>query len=151
MKKELLERVQETAFNPLLQNYRNIDITKGSLIVLGYSCPNSTATQKFVVMGKYLGGELQFAEISNSIEIVNVPDTTRVLEKFYEEDVVETADWWRTPTDDEVELYYSVFKDLDVENDFNKLIKDIENDVLSNNEIVEGISDLRDIVVKMLR
>lgn len=138
------------------RNYREIDIKDG-LIVLGYFSEHSSFSKKFVVIARYLGGTLCNVNTDNMLVLIH--EYTKLLQtnqtelsKHNEERYSDGFDFWRTPTDDEVELYYSLYKDLNIEKEFDKVISDLENDNYTDiNDIIEMINDLKSISMSYLK
>lgn len=97
-------------------NTREIDIPKGSLIVLGFierETKGGAINNAYVMMGVYENGF-----ISSSVDfkdgMVLFATNTKVGgdtgDKIpAEEDFMETQTWWRIPTDDELTLYEKVY------------------------------------------
>lgn len=109
MEKDLYSRVNENVHNPMLQNTRPIDVQAGTLITLGYKDDNSS----FALMGIYQEGDINphdyFVELTNTL-IIHLTDITTVkLFDMRNSDTMETAEWWRVATDDEVKLYKDQF------------------------------------------
>lgn len=114
--KVLIDRIETNIINDngAYLNTREIDIPKGSLIVLGFIdrvSKGGTISNAYVMMGVYEDGSINntiyfkdgmtlFA--SNSDE--SIGDKISVDDSF-----METHTWWRIPTDDEITLYENVY------------------------------------------
>lgn len=113
---QLYKSVLENLHNPMLKNVRDIDIQKKDIIVLGYSKGNGRRVNEmnkdsFVMMGKFISDDLDWLHIE--LEDTLVLDTSQeseVLSICDGDDYIETAEWWRIPTDDEMKLYNTMFK-----------------------------------------
>lgn len=112
---QLYKSVLENLHNPMLKNVRDIDIQKEDIIVLGYSKGkgrrvNEMNKDSFVMIGKFISDDLDWLHIE--LEDTLVLDTSQeseVLSICDGDDYIETADWWRIPTDDEMKLYNTMF------------------------------------------
>ena len=143
---EIIKRMNEKSFLKVLKNYRDIDIKEDSLIVLGWE-ENESA---YSIMGIYKGGNMyDSVELKNTIVLRNISRGFDITDYIKEESAqIETADWWRTPTDDEVKFYHHNYKKTDVINHINKLIKEIKLEMLTDNEIMEYLNDIKDSIDK---
>lgn len=112
---QLYKSVLKNLHNPMLKNERDIDIQKGDIIVLGYSKGEGRRVTEmnkdsFVMMGKFISDDLDWLHVE--LEDTLVLDTSQeseVLSICDGDDYIETADWWRIPTDDEMKLYNTTF------------------------------------------
>lgn len=112
---QLYKSVLENLHNPMLKNVRDIDIQKGDIIVLGYSKGkgrrvNEMNKDSFVMMGKFISDDLDWLhiELENTL-VLDTSQESEVLSICDGDDYIETADWWRIPTDDEMKLYNTMF------------------------------------------
>ena len=120
MKKDLMKVLKDriktniTNENGAYLNNREIDIPKGSLIVLGFIervSKGGTINNAYVMMGVYEDGSIDNTVYFNDGMILlssysdcNIGDKIPAGEDF-----METQTWWRTPTDDEITLYENVY------------------------------------------
>jgi hypothetical protein len=112
---QLYKSVLENLHNSMLKNVRDIDIQKGDIIVLGYSKGkgrrvNEMNKDSFVMMGKFISDDLDWLhiELENTL-VLDTSQESEVLSICDGDDYIETADWWRIPTDDEMKLYNTMF------------------------------------------
>lgn len=112
---QLYKSVLENLHNPMLKNVRDIDIQKEDIIVLGYSKGkgrrvNEMNKDSFVMMGKFISDDLDWLhiELENTL-VLDTSQESEVLSICDGDDYIETADWWRIPTDDEMKLYKTMF------------------------------------------
>ena len=109
---KLFQRVQKNV-HTIPNNKRDIDIPLETIIVLGYTETNDTS---FVMMGKFLADdynwgyiELRETIVLDSHNINSDSCNDDILFVTQGEDHIETAEWWRIPTDDEMKLYNHIF------------------------------------------
>lgn len=112
---QLYKSVLKNLHNPILKNERDIDIQKGDIIVLGYSKGegrrmNEMNKDSFVMMGKFISDDLDWfhVELEDTL-VLDTRQESEVLSLCDGDDYIETADWWRIPTDDEMKLYNAMF------------------------------------------
>ena len=95
-------------------NNREIDIPKGSLIVLGFIeriSKGGTINNAYVMMGVYEDGFINSTVFfkDGMVLFATKPDES-IGDKISADDgFMETQTWWRTPTDDETTLYENVY------------------------------------------
>jgi hypothetical protein len=119
MKKDLKVLIDQiktniTNENGAYLNNREIDIPKGSLIVLGFIeriSKGGTINNAYVMMGVYEDG---FINSTVYFKDGMVLFATKVDESIGDkipgdENFMETQTWWRIPTDDEITLYENVY------------------------------------------
>ena len=117
---KLFQRVQKNV-HTIPNNKRNIDIPLETIIVLGYTqgqqirC-HETNNTSFVMMGKFVADdynwdyiELRETIVLDSHNINSDSCEDDILFVTQGEDHIETAEWWRIPTDDEMKLYNHIF------------------------------------------
>lgn len=142
---QLYKSVLENLHNPMLKNVRDIDIQKEDIIVLGYSKGkgrrvNEMNKDSFVMMGKFISDDLDWLHIK--LEDTLVLDTSQeseVLSICDGDDYIETAEWWRIPTDDEMKLYNTMFT---FATRINNIIDRYEN---GNIDVLDMVSKLKKI------
>ena len=143
--KEIISKVLENVDLDILKNYRDIDLKDGDLIVTGWNFSNSA----YIIMGVYKGGDIHTnVELENTIVLKDVEKGEESKIKFLKEDyaMMETAEWWRTPTDNEVKLYYQTYKEYDVIKHIDELISHIEDDIVDNEDIIDTLSYIKDFI-----
>ena len=137
--KKLHEKVMNNLYKTILQNNREIDLKEGDLIVMGYNMTEYGSA--YVEMGIYKGGEMHNGvELSNTLILdyissnVKKEDTLLTTEK---NTTFECADWWRTPTDDEKQLYCAIYKNYTLLNDINKVLDSVIEGAYNNDDIID--------------
>jgi hypothetical protein len=62
------------------------------------------------MMGKFISDDLDWLhiELENTL-VLDTSQESEVLSICDGDDYIETADWWRIPTDDEMKLYNTMF------------------------------------------
>lgn len=113
-KEELLKKVQEKIYNVPNKKENEINVPNGTLIVLGYQIVQNKEDYSFSLMGKYESGELSLVYLNDSLVLEHtssfpINDESNLPMVTMEDDYMETAEWWRTPTDEEMELYNMVY------------------------------------------
>lgn len=114
MEKEvLLKKVQENVYRVPSNQSEEIDVAKGTIIVLGWQEYRDNALYSFALMGKYESGIICEVYLNDSVVLELTPLTQGDAELIplatMEDDYMETAEWWRLPTDEEMELYNIVY------------------------------------------
>lgn len=119
MKKEiksLADRIESniTIENGAYLNTREIDIPKGSLIVLGFIeriGVHKDITNAYVMMGVYEDGFINSTVyFKDGMVLYATNKTDNVGDKISADDnFMETQTWWRIPTDDELTLYEIIY------------------------------------------
>ena len=113
MEKEvLLKKVQENVYRVPSNQSEEIDVVKGTIIVLGWQEYRDNALYSFALMGKYESGNISDVFLNNSVVLELTPLTQTAVDiplATEEKDYMETAEWWRLPTDEEMELYNIVY------------------------------------------
>jgi hypothetical protein len=149
--KNLWEKVKANALNKSIRNYRDFrgEIKEGTLIVMGFDNIeiNNVA---YAIMGVYKDGNIEYATLENSLDFFHIfcGKDNSLLENN-EECEVETAEWWRIPTDDEIKLYEMIYQKQPLLRDFKEFIKEVENNEVDYNEIVETLHIFKDMIEKM--
>ena len=115
--KVLIDRIETNIINEsgAYLNKREIDIPKGSLIVLGFIerfSNGGTINNAYVMMGVYedgfINGTVYFKDGMVLFTTGNVVES--IGAKISADDgFMETQTWWRIPTDDETTLYEKVY------------------------------------------
>lgn len=114
--KVLIDRIKNniTIDNGAYLNTREIDIPKGSLIVLGFIervSKGGTINNAYVMMGVYENGFINstvYFKDGMVLFATNVDES--IGDKISDDDnFMETQTWWRIPTDDEITLYENVY------------------------------------------
>lgn len=148
---KLFQRVQKN-IHTIPNNKRDIDIPLETIIVLGYTKGQQIRNKQpninsFVIMGKFIDDAWDWNRIDllNTIvldtdDLKSSSDNDELLFATHGEDYIETADWWRIPTDDEMKLYNHIFNK-------NSPINRIENLITQckNNETHSVLSELEEI------
>lgn len=153
---EKWSKVKENVLDNAPKNYREIDVPQGTIIVLGYDdrkdgCKNGDIA--YAIMGVYSGGEMKYvANLTDFLELHHLNqkgiDVASKLE-FGCETEMETAMWWRVPTDEEMEFYNMVYAKNVICKDINKLISEIEGGGMTDEDIIEYLEDLKCFIIKM--
>lgn len=146
--KVLIDRIETNIINDngAYLNTREIDIPKGSLIVLGFIdrvSKGGTISKGYVMMGVYEDGSINntiyfkdgmtlFA--SNSDE--SIGDKISVDDNF-----METHTWWRIPTDDEITLYENVYNKNTLLDNVNYILDNFDD--MDKEEIGDYLSALK--------
>lgn len=138
------------------RNYREIDVPQGTIIVLGYDDRKSVCRSgdvAYVMMGAYNGGEMKYTvSLLDFLELYQINakgiDISSKLDYGCETDM-ETAMWWRVPTDEEMEFYNMVYAKNVICKEINKLISEIEGGSMTDDDIIEYLEDLKCSIVKM--
>ena len=148
--KNLWEKVKANVLNKN-RNYRDFrgEIKEGTLIVMGFDnieiCNNA-----YAIMGIYKDGNIEYATLENYLDFFQITNgNDKSLLEYDEECEMETAEWWRIPTDDEIKLYEMIYQKYPLLKDFKKFIKEVECNELDNNEIVETLNIFKDMIEKM--
>lgn len=142
---QLYKSVLENLHNPMLKNVRDIDIQKGDIIVLGYSKGkgrrvNEMNKDSFVMMGKFISDDLDWLhiELENTL-VLDTSQESEVLGICDGDDYIETADWWRIPTDDEMKLYNTMFT---FATRINNIIDRYENGNIGDHDMVSKLKKI---------
>ena len=146
--KVLIDRIENniTIDNGAYLNTREIDIPKGSLIVLGFIervSKGGTINNAYVMMGVYedgfINGTVYFKDgmvlFATSAD-ESIGDKISVDDSF-----METQTWWRIPTDDELTLYENVYNKNALLDKVNHILGNLDD--MSKDEIWEYISSLK--------
>lgn len=149
-------KVKENVLDNAPRNYREIDVPRGTIIVLGYDDRKSVCRDgsvAYVIMGVYSGGEMKYiVNLTDFLELrhINIKgiDVDSKLD-FGCETEMETAFWWRVPTDEEMEFYNMVYAKNVICKDINKLISEIESGAMDDEDIIEYLEDLKSSIMKM--
>jgi hypothetical protein len=138
------------------RNYREIDVPRGTIIVLGYDERKSAVSsgdKAYAIMGAYNGGEMKY-----SVSLLDFLELCQINAKGIEissklnfgcETEMETAMWWRVPTDEEMDFYNMVYAKNVICKDINKIISEIEGGGMTEEDIIEYLEDLKSSIVKM--
>ena len=138
------------------RNYREIDVPQGTIIVLGYDDRKSVCSsgdRAYAIMGAYNGGEMKYV-----VSLLDFLELCQINAKGFEicsklnfgcETEMETAMWWRVPTDEEMEFYNMVYAKNVICKDINKIISEIESGAMTDEDIIEYLEDLKSSIVKM--
>lgn len=115
--KVLIDRIKTniTNENGAYLNTREIDIPKGKLIVLGFIervSKGGTINNAYVMMGVYEDGSIEsIVYFKNGMVLFATDADESIGDKISADDsFMETHNWWRIPTDDEITLYENVYK-----------------------------------------
>ena len=137
MKKEiksLTDRIESniTIENGAYLNTREIDIPKGSLIVLGYIerlGVHKDIVNAYVMMGVYEDGFINSTVyFKDGMVLYSTLKTDNVGDKIPTDDnFMETHTWWRIPTDDELTLYEIIYKKTTLLDNVNYIIDNFDD------------------------
>lgn len=158
MKKDLMKVLKDriktniTNENGAYLNNREIDIPKGSLIVLGFIervSKGGTINNAYVMMGVYEDGSIDNTVYFNDGMILlssysdcNIGDKIPAGEDF-----METQTWWRTPTDDEITLYENVYNKNTLLSKVDYILGNLDD--MSKDEIWDYLSSLKNKIESM--
>ena len=153
---EKWSKVKENVLDNAPRNYREIDVPQGTIIVLGYDERKgdfSSGDKAYAIMGAYNGGEMKYVvSLLDFLELCHINakgiDIGSKLD-FGCETEMDTAMWWRVPTDEEMEFYNMVYAKNVICKDINKLISEIEGGGMNDEDIIEYLEDLKCSIVKM--
>ena len=154
--KTIWDKVKQNVLNDCMKNHRDIDLQFGDLIVLGYDDLKNTDSNNgddrvYVTMGIYLN-----EDGINSMGNVNLKDTIdlyhidchfkekKYIDKCNGESYMETAKWWRTPTDDEVALYNTFFSTRTICKELDYIINELGEGTLSDDDIAELLISIKE-------
>lgn len=154
---EKWSKVKENVLDNAPRNYREIDVPQGTIIVLGYderkSVCSGSGDVAYAIMGAYNGGEIKY-----SVSLLDFLELCEINAKGIEicskldygcETEMDTAMWWRVPTDEEMEFYNMVYAKNVICKDINKLISEIESGAMNDEDIIEYLEDLKCSIIKM--
>lgn len=151
MKKEiksLIDRIESNITNDskAYLNTREIDIPKGSLIVLGFIervSNGGTINNAYVMMGVYEEGFMRgTVYFKDGMVLYSTTKTDNAGDKIPADDsFIETHSWWRIPTDDEITLYENVYNKNTLLENVNYILDNFDD--MSKEEIGDYLSVLR--------
>jgi hypothetical protein len=152
--KEVWENVKANALNKSIRNYRDLkgEIKEGTLIVMGFDERENPFpyNRAYAIMGIYKGGNIGYASLENYLEFYNMKDGSDISSLTYDKECeMETANWWRIPTDDEIKLYGMIYEKYGLLKDFDNFINEVENEELNNDEILETLCIFKDLIEKL--
>lgn len=146
---ELKKKVIENLFNTQIQNKRDIEIPNDTIIVLGFvEYDKNNKKNSYCVMGKYQGGQMHY-----SVDLIDAIVLEWVNYKRFEysnpfdklsQTYIETADFWRLPTDDEYKLYTKIYYNHEIIKSLEYLISIVKDEsVVSEDfdDIFEFVKD----------
>lgn len=132
--KSLTDRIKNNITNENVEhlNKREIDIPKGSLIVLGYIerfDSRKDIKTAFVMMGVYEDGFIHSTVyFKDGMVLYSTFGNDNVGDKIPNDDgFMETQTWWRTPTDDEVTLYEKIYNKNTLLNNVNYILDNFDD------------------------
>lgn len=148
------QKVKKNVLNKSIRNYREIDVPRGTIVVLGYDKDDDKigGDKAYAIMGEYNGGEIKYiVSLKDYLELYQVnPQGVEISSMDYGcETEMETAMWWRVPTDEEMEFYNMVYAKNVICKDINKLISEIESGAMEDEDIIEYLEDLKSSIIKM--
>ena len=153
---EKWSKVKENVLDNAPRNYREIDVPQGTIIVLGYDERKgafSSGDKAYAIMGAYNGGEMKYVvSLSDFLELcqINAKGIEICSKLDYGcETEMDTAMWWRVPTDEEMDFYNMVYAKNVICKDINKLISEIEGGGMNDEDIIEYLEDLKCSITKM--
>lgn len=151
MKKDLrvlIDRIKTniTNENGAYLNNREIDIPKGSLIVLGFIervSKGGTITNAYVMMGVYEDGLINSTVyFKEGMVLFATNGDESIGDKISANDnFIETHTWWRTPTDDEITLYENVYNKNTLLDKVNYILDNFDD--MDKDEIEEYLMSLK--------
>lgn len=151
MKKDLrvlIDRIKTniTNENGAYLNNREIDIPKGSLIVLGFIdrvSKGGTINNGYVMMGVYEDGFINgTVYFKDGMVLFATSADESIGDKISADDnFMETQTWWRTPTDDEITLYENVYNKNTLLDKVNYILGNFDD--MEKDEIWEYLSSLK--------
>lgn len=132
--KSLTDRIERniTNENSAYFNTREIDIPKGSLIVLGYIERLGThkdIANAYVMMGVYEDGFINSTVyFKDGMVLYSTLRTDNTGDKIPNDDnFMETHTWWRIPTDDELTLYEIIYNKNTLLDNVNYIIDNFDD------------------------
>ena len=146
--KVLIDRIENniTIDNGAYLNTREIDIPKGSLIVLGFIdrvSKGGTINNAYVMMGVYEDGFINntvYFKDGMVLFATNVDES--IGDKISVDDsFMETQTWWRIPTDDELTLYENVYNKNTLLDKVNHILGNLDD--MGKEEIWEYLVSLK--------
>lgn len=148
------QKIKKNVLNKSIRNYREIDVPRGTIVVLGYDKDDDKigGDKAYAIMGEYNGGEIKYiVSLKDYLELYQVnPQGVEISSMDYGcETEMETAMWWRVPTDEEMEFYNMVYAKNVICKDINKLISEIESGAMEDEDIIEYLEDLKSSIIKM--
>lgn len=151
MKKEiksLADRIESniTIENGAYLNTREIDIPKGSLIVLGFInrvSKDGAINNAYVMMGVYEDGFINSTIYFKDGMVLFTKDADESIgDKIPADDsFIDTHTWWRIPTDDELTLYEIIYNKNTLLDNVNYILDNFDD--MSKEEIGDYLSVLR--------
>lgn len=151
MKKEiksLTDRIESniTNENGAYLNTREIDIPKGSLIVLGYIEKigvHKDITNAYVMMGVYEDGLISSTVyFKDGMVLYSTNTDDNAGDKIPADDsFMETHFWWRTPTDDELTLYEIIYNKNTLLDNVNYILDNFDD--MDKEKIVDCLLSLK--------
>ena len=146
--KVLIDRIETniTNENGAYLNNREIDIPKGSLIVLGFIervSKGGTINNAYVMMGVYEDGFMSSTVyFKDGMVLFATKSDESIGDKISADDsFMETQSWWRIPTDDELTLYENVYNKNTLLDKVDYILDNFDN--MDKDEIWEYLSSLR--------
>lgn len=146
--KVLIDRIENniTIDNGAYLNTREIDIPKGSLIVLGFIervSKGGTINNAYVMMGVYEDGSINSTVyFKDGMVLFATSVDESIGDKISADDsFMETQTWWRIPTDDELTLYENVYNKNALLDKVDYILGNFDD--MSKDEIWEYLSSLR--------
>lgn len=148
------QKIKKNVLNKSIRNYREIDVPRGTIVVLGYDKDDDKigGDKAYAIMGEYNGGEIKYiVSLKDYLELYQVnPQGVEISSMDYGcKTEMETAMWWRVPTDEEMEFYNMVYAKNVICKDINKLISEIESGAMEDEDIIEYLEDLKSSIIKM--
>lgn len=157
MKKDLrvlIDRIKTniTNENGAYLNNREIDIPKGSLIVLGFIeriSKGGTINNAYVMMGVYEDGFINSTVyFKDGMVLFATKSDESIGDKIAPNDsFMETQSWWRTPTDDEITLYENVYIKNTLLDNVNHILGNFDD--MEKDEIWDYLSSLKNKIESM--
>lgn len=132
--KALTDRIEDNIINGsgAYLNTREIDIPKGSLIVLGFIekfGAGGTISNAYALMGVYENGSInEVIYFKDGMVLCSTVETDNVGDKIPADDnYMETQTWWRIPTDDELTLYEIIYNKKTLLENVNYILDNFNN------------------------
>ena len=145
MKNILIKKVKENLLNPILRNHReHISISNGELIVLGYDYREKEphiGDRVYVFIAEFVSGDLNSVYVQNILILEHIREDNTIANDVYSmeqgEGCADAMSWWRTPTDDEIELYKKYYKSYGVIQEINTFINNYDETYTTKEDFME--------------
>lgn len=145
---ELYKKVLISLYKGILQNQRDIDISVGTTIVLGFFETQNGIPNSYTIMGSYQYGDMHNEVVLKNVLVLDNCDNGTVKNDLgrFKEAYTQTAEWWRVPTDNEMRLYREMYPHLDLIDDIDQTIREIEDEDFENCDVIHLLTNLRSFI-----